>query len=64
MTKINKSGFPRAFIAIALVSTFVCFFWFQKEMIGASQVIAMRRTDRPEHMSALKESGLQDAAKQ
>jgi uncharacterized RDD family membrane protein YckC len=44
MNKISKSGFVRAFVAVALVSTFVWFFWIQKEMIGSFQVIADGRT--------------------
>ena len=44
MTQVSKSVFLRAFVAVALVSTFVWFFWIQKEMIGTSQVIADGRT--------------------
>jgi uncharacterized RDD family membrane protein YckC len=44
MIKTSKSEFLRAFVAVALISTFVWFFWIQKEMIGTSQVIAEGRT--------------------
>jgi uncharacterized RDD family membrane protein YckC len=44
MIKIRRSGFVRAFVAVALVSTFVWFFWIQKEMTGSSQTIADGRT--------------------
>jgi uncharacterized RDD family membrane protein YckC len=44
MIKISKLEYLRAFVAVALVSTFVWFFWIQKEMVGSSQIIADGRT--------------------
>jgi uncharacterized RDD family membrane protein YckC len=44
MIKIGRSDFVRALAAVALVFTFVWFFWIQKEMVGYSQVIADSRT--------------------
>jgi uncharacterized RDD family membrane protein YckC len=44
MIKPSRLQFLRAFFAVALVSTFVWFFWIQKGMVGSSQVIAGGRT--------------------
>jgi uncharacterized RDD family membrane protein YckC len=45
MTQINNSGwFLRTLVAVALVSTFIWTFWFQKGMVGYSEQIADGRT--------------------